>query len=84
MSNTLHCSGLHPAAFDEFGNFGDGAFGLLDELQYPSDKALRGRDLSVGGSGIGIGHCFRERMTQSTHTSHLTPVHSALSTTPSP
>ena len=32
-------------SIDEFGKFGDGAIGLLDEL--------RGKDLSAGGNGIG-------------------------------
>jgi hypothetical protein len=33
--------GFHAMAIDEFGNFGEGALGLLDELQHPSDRELR-------------------------------------------
>ena len=53
--------GFHAMAIDEFGNFGEGALGLLDELQHPSDRELRGQDLSAAGNGVG--HWFHERMT---------------------
>ena len=53
--------GFYAMAIDEFGNFGEGALGLLDELQHPSDRELRGQDLSAAGNGVG--HWFHERMT---------------------
>ena len=52
---------FYPVTLDEFGNFGEGALALLAELQHPSDKEMRGKDLSPNGNDVG--HWFHQDMT---------------------